>query len=84
MKDLADQAAIAVKDCIDECADAAEASSKAMAEGRYTADALVQDATGMFARLVREGAAAVDLGARSARAAARTRDRARARERSPS
>ena len=62
-----------VKTCLDECADAAEASSKKMAERSYTADDLVQDVTAMWARAVREGAKGVDLAARGAQKVARGR-----------
>jgi hypothetical protein len=81
VKAIADQVAAAVKDCADECADALDASSKAIAEERYTADALVQDMAGAWVRLLREGATAVDLGVRSAQAARPAPARARPRER---
>jgi len=65
----------AVKECIDDWADAAEASSKKMAEGRYTADALVQDMARAWVRIVRDGATALDVSVRSARMPAGTRAR---------
>jgi hypothetical protein len=64
-----------MKTCLDECVDAAQASSKKMAQGEYTADDLVKDAAAMWARAIREGAKGVDLAARGAQNVARGRVR---------
>jgi hypothetical protein len=76
---LADDAAAAITACLEDWADAAQASSKKIAEGRYTADALAQDLAGMWSRTLRHGAAAIDLGARGTRNAATGRRTARRR-----
>jgi hypothetical protein len=70
---LADDAAAAITACLEDWADAARASSKQIADGQYTADALVQDVAGLLSRTLRHGAAAIDVGARSARQTAVTR-----------
>jgi hypothetical protein len=75
IEELADLAATKVKECIDEHTDAARATSKKIADGQYTADALVQDMADTMMRMVRGEAAAVDLAVRSAQTAARTRVR---------
>jgi hypothetical protein len=68
--DITEDAVAAVKACIDDWAEAAKGSIAKAADGHYTADAAVQDMVCTTARLVRHGAAAVDVGLR---AAARTR-----------
>jgi hypothetical protein len=67
IKVMADGAAAAVKRCADEWSQAAQESSRKIADGAYDADALVQDMAGIWVRSVREGATAVELGIRSAR-----------------
>jgi hypothetical protein len=73
--EVAEEAAAAVKLCIDDCAKAVQATSKKMSEGEYTANDLVRDMAELWARSVREGARALDVGVRSARRAAGTRAR---------
>jgi hypothetical protein len=65
------------KDCLEECAAAALSWSMRIAEGPYTADQLVQDTAGVWARVLREGATAADLGVRATQSATRTRTRER-------
>jgi len=72
------QAATALKACIDDYADAAQASAQRIEEGSYTADSLVQDMATMWVRMLREGAAGLEAGIRGAQAAA-----ARSRSREP-
>jgi hypothetical protein len=72
---VAEEVAAAVKLCVDDCAQAVQASSKKMSEGKYTANDLVRDMAEMWARTAREGARALDVGVRSARRAAGTRAR---------
>ncbi len=72
---VAGRAAAEVKDCIDDYTAAARASSETIRRGEYTADALVKDLTGLWGRVLRDAATAVDAGARTAGTAARTRPR---------
>jgi hypothetical protein len=72
IKDIADRYAVAVKDCIDDYVDAAQDSYEAIADGRYTANHLVQDMANMWVRMLRDSATAVDLAIRSAQMAPRT------------
>lgn len=76
---VADEAAAAVKDCIDEYTAAAKASSERIRQGEYTADALVKDLTDLWGRVLRDTATAVDVGARSAGTAVGSRTRRRTR-----
>jgi hypothetical protein len=78
---VADDAAAGLKQCLDDCAVAVQDWSRKVAEGRYTGDELVRDMTDAWARMMREGAAAVDLAVRSAQAAASSRDPDRERPR---
>jgi hypothetical protein len=66
IKLLADHAATAIKVCIDDCSEAAQATSKKISAGTYDANALVQDMAGVWVRMLREGATLVDIGIRSA------------------
>ena len=63
------QAAAAAEQCIDECGKAAKTSYEKIAQGTYTADALLQDVADMYVRMVGEGATFVDIGLRGARGA---------------
>jgi hypothetical protein len=75
--DTPNEAATAVRECIEECADAARDWSRRMAEGPYTAPELVQDMASAWARMLREGATAVDAGFRGAGRAPRAGPRRR-------
>ncbi len=55
-----------VKECVDDCANAYQASYKKIGEGEYGADALVQDMAAAWSRTMRDSAAAVDLRTRAA------------------
>jgi hypothetical protein len=71
---ITDDAAAALKQCLDDCAVAVQDWSTKVAEGRYTADELVRDMTDAWTRMMREGAAALDLVVRSAQAAGPRRE----------
>ncbi len=70
-------AAVAVGECIEECAAAAGDWSQRIAEGPYTGDELAQDIANTWARVMRKSTAAMQLGAKRTRTATRppTRDR---------
>jgi hypothetical protein len=72
--------ATAVKACVDDCAEAVKDRSDKIARGSYKADSLVRDVASVWARMLREGATALDLGIRGAQEAA---ERARSREPPP-
>jgi hypothetical protein len=75
MTKATDQWEGALKECIENCADAVRDSLKKIeSEEPYTADALVQDMASLWVRTVREGARMMNLSIDSARAAARTTD----------
>lgn len=73
IRSLADEATAAFKRCVDDWAEAAQASARKVADGKYTADAFVQDIAGLWARTMREGAAAVDRSVRATQETARPR-----------
>jgi hypothetical protein len=73
---LTGELADAAKACVDEWAEAVRTSSAKAAEGRYTADALVQDMASMWVRMLQDGAAGADAVLRSGGRARRTRARA--------
>jgi hypothetical protein len=66
MDDLIDEAAEAVKACVQESADAAKATLVKIEKGEYNADAAVQDAVATSLRMMRDSANAVDFGIRAA------------------
>lgn len=70
--DIADRAANAFRDCLEENVSAAQESYEAIVERRYTANHMVQDMANMWVRMLRDGATAVDLAVRSAQMAPRT------------
>ena len=67
----------ALSGCIEECAAALGDWSRRIAEGPYTTDELAQDMTNTWARVLRKGATAVEVGARATQTGARTRPRER-------
>jgi hypothetical protein len=75
IKHFADEIATAIKTCIRDLASSAEETSQKIEDKQYRADDLVQDAAGLWLKTFREGATAVDLGVRSAQAAAARRPR---------
>jgi hypothetical protein len=74
IKDCADEVAAMTKDCLDDLAAMARETAKKIDNRQYGADDLVQDAAGLWVKALREGAAALERGVRSARVAG---DRAR-------
>jgi len=77
IKDISDRMATAVTDCVDDYVEAARASYDKVDEGSYDADALVQDMSRMWVRMVREGASAMDRSLRGVGMGPRTRPRDR-------
>jgi hypothetical protein len=71
IKALSDETAASVKACIDDYADAVQETTEKIEQGKYTPDDAVGDMAKMSTRIAREGAAAVDAGVRSTRAARR-------------
>ena len=59
-----------LKNCIDDWAKAAQDCAERMQDEKYTADDLVKDLADVWVRSLREGATAVELGLRNARATA--------------
>jgi hypothetical protein len=70
IKQFADEIADATKACIRDLAQMAQDTSEKIEAKHYGADDLAQDAAGLWLKTFREGAKAVDLGMRSAEAAA--------------
>jgi hypothetical protein len=70
IKQFADEIADATKACIRDLAQMAQETSEKIEAKHYGADDLAQDAAGLWLKSFREGAKAVDLGVRSAEAAA--------------
>jgi hypothetical protein len=69
LKAFTDQAAASLKACVDDYAEGMEGTRAKIAAGHYTAADLSKDVADTWGRAARETANAVDLGARSARAA---------------
>jgi hypothetical protein len=70
IKQFADEIATATKACIRELAAMADETSQKIEDRSYGADDLVQDTAALWLKTFRESATAVDLGLRSAQAAA--------------
>jgi hypothetical protein len=69
IKEFADEVAATTKACLDDLAAMAQQTADKIDRKDYRADDLVQDAAGLWVKTLRESAAAIELGARSARAA---------------
>lgn len=69
---ISGNAGAAVGDCIEECVAAAGDWSRRVAEGPYTTDEFAQDMASTWARVLRKGAAAVNLGATGSQTGTRT------------
>ena len=69
IKEFADEVAATTKACLDDLAAMAQRTAAKIDNEDYRADDLVQDAAGLWVKTLRESAAAIELGARSARAA---------------
>jgi hypothetical protein len=69
IKQFTDEVAATTKACLEDLAARAQETADKIEHKRYGADDLVQDAAGIWLKTVRDGAAAVELGLRSARAA---------------
>jgi hypothetical protein len=65
--------AAALGECVEECAAAAGDWSRRVSEGPYTADEFAQDMASTWARVLRKGATAVNLGAPGIQTGTRTR-----------
>jgi hypothetical protein len=64
VKAFADEAAAALKACVDDCADAYEDAQRKIAAGTYSADDLVRDMANMWTRVLRDSAKGVDIAVR--------------------
>jgi hypothetical protein len=76
IKQFADEIATATKACIRDLAAMADETSQKIEHRSYGADDLVQDTAALWLKTFRESATAVDLGLRSAQAAAARKRRA--------
>ena len=69
IKEFTDEVAATTKACLDDLAAMAQQTADKIDNKDYRADDLVQDAAGLWVKTLRDSAAAIELGARSARAA---------------